>query len=791
MVSTEGLFRNGSVLKQKMPAQTGCLSGIGVTNNQLTYQDMNYLHIVLPLLILMLSCSVVSGQAGQQLTKAEIDHKVDSVMQKMSLTDKVGEMTQLALDAVSVGEPYNVAEPHRLSEEKLEEVLLKYRVGSILNVPSHAFERDHWHKVIKRLQDIAINEKPTGIPILYGIDSIHGANYTMGSTLFPQQIAMAATWNRDLVRRGAEITAYETRASYIPWNFSPVLDIGRDVRWPRFWETFGEDVYLTEELGVAMVEGYQGDDVSSPYRVAATMKHFLGYSLPETGHDRTAAWIPDRQLREYVLPSFKAATEAGAHTVMINSGEINGIPVHASKEILTGLLREELGFKGLAVTDWSDIIYLHSRHKITDNYRESIKVAINAGIDMSMVPMDTEFPKLLKELVEEGEVPMSRINESVRRILRVKFLLGLFEQPYHPDTDYSKFGSEAFARESYQSAVEAITLLKNDNSMLPLSKDQKVLVTGPTAHSLIYLNGGWSRTWQGDDPRYNTPGKKTILDAIRDKIGTENVNYVQGTSIDRLENIDTAIQSAKESDVAVICIGESTYTETPGDIASLRLPQAQRDLVKAVAGTKTPVVLVLVEGRPRIINDIVPLADGILMAYLPGHEGGRATADILFGDQNPSGELPFTYPSGVNDLVTYDHNYTDEVGPLGFNPQWEFGHGLSYTSFAYSNLDIKPTQFSEGGQIEISVEVSNTGDRAGKEVVQLYASDLVASVTPPVKRLRGFEKIELEAGESRTISFTLKPEDLEFVGRDNEWIVEAGDFKIQIGSLSQTVTFSR
>lgn len=518
-----------------------------------------------------------------QLTEEQVSQKVDSVMQTMTLTDKVGEMTQLAIDMVST----QGGEPDELDEEQLRNVLLEHRVGSILNVAGHAYTLDEWHSVIDQIQDLAVNEKPTGIPVIYGIDSIHGANYTMGSTLFPQQIGMAATWNTDLIREGARISAYETRASWIPWNFSPVLDIGRNPEWPRFWETFGEDVHLASEMGVAMVEGFEGDDVSSPYRVAATAKHFLGYSLPASGHDRTVAWIPEIQLREHVLPPFEAAIDAGAHTVMINSGEINGIPVHANKEILTDLLRDELGFKGIAVSDWADIIYLHERHKITKDYKESIKVAINAGVDMSMVPLDLEFPRLLKELVEEGEVPMSRINESVRRILRVKFQLGLFDQPYHPNVDYSKFASEEHAEASYQTAVESITLLKNENNILPLNKSSNVLVTGPTANSIIYMNGGWSRTWQGNDPQYNTPGKKTILEAIQDEIGESNVNFVEGTSIDETMNIDDAVHAAQNSDVAVIAIGEQSYTETPGDLSDMHLPEAQRELVKQVAATGT------------------------------------------------------------------------------------------------------------------------------------------------------------------------------------------------------------
>lgn len=741
----------------------------------------------LTLIAMFVGLTVINARA--QVAEKNTSQKIDSVMQMMSLIDKVGEMTQLAIDMISVGQPYNLEEPHRLDERKIRNVLLENRVGSILNVGGHAYTLEHWHEIISKIQDLAVNEKPTGIPVLYGIDTIHGANYTLEATLFPQEITLAATWNPALAKEGARIGAYETRASWIPWTFSPVLDIGRDPRWPRFWETFGEDVYLAKKMGTAMVEGYQGEDISDPYRVAATMKHFLGYSLPLTGHDRTQAWIPERQLREYVLPTFKAAIEAGAYTIMINSGEINGIPVHANKEILTGLLRDELGFKGLAVTDWEDISYLYTRHKVAKNYKEAIGMAINAGIDMSMVPTNTEFPKLLKELVEEGEVPMSRINESVRRILRIKFLLGLFKNPYYPETDYSKFGSDEFSLASYQAAVEAITLLKNQENVLPLSKNQAVLVTGPTANSLNYLNGGWTHTWQGADPRYNTPGKKTILGAIRDEVGENNADYVEGTAIDTAKNIDAAVQAAENSDVVVICIGEATYTETPGDITDMRLPGIQRELVKRIARTGTPVVLVLVEGRPRIIDDIVPLANGILMAYLPGDEGGRAIADILFGDQNPSGKLPFTYPGDVNDMVPYDHNYTDETGPLGFNPQWVLGHGLSYTAFEYQNLELNDKAFGPNKDLVISVDVLNTGSRAGKEVVQLYVSDLVASITPPVRRLRGFEKVELKPGETKTVTFTVRPEDVAFVGKNNAWITEPGEFLIQIGGLEQQVSY--
>ncbi len=742
----------------------------------------------------MLLFSSAYAQQGPDYDKSEIAEKVDSVMQKMTLTDKVGEMTQLSIDMISEGEPYNLAEPHRLSEEKLREVLVENRVGSILNVGGHAYTVEHWREIIRQIQEVAMNEKPTGIPVIYGIDTIHGANYTLGSTLFPQQIAIAATWDTQFAKRGAEVGAYETRASYIPWSFSPVLDIGRDARWPRLWETFGEDVHLATEMGVAMVEGYQGDDAADPHHVAATMKHFLGYSLPITGKDRTQAWIPERQLREYVLPTFKAATEAGALTVMINSGEMNGIPVHANKDILTGLLRDEMGFEGIAVSDWEDIIYLQSRHKVAKTHKEAIEMAVNAGVDMSMVPLDLEFPKLLKELVEEGKVPLERIDEAVRRILTVKFKLGLFENPYYEEEGlYDKFGSEEFAKDSYNAAVEAVTLLKNSNEILPLSKDSKILVTGPNAHSLTALNGGWSRTWQGTDPQYDTEGKPTILEALRTKLGQSSVSYVEGTAIDSVINIDEAVAAAKNNDFAVVCIGEAPYTEKPGDLRDLWLPQAQRDLVEAIAETGTPVVMVLIEGRPRIVSDIEPKTEAVLMGYLPGDEGGNAIADILLGDANPSGKLPITYPRYPNDLVTYDHNYTDQVdtnfGTDAFNPQWEFGHGLSYTSFEYSNMQLKNSEFDSTGQTTVSIDVTNTGDRSGKEVVQLYVSDLVASITPAVKRLRSFDKIQLDPGETKTVTFTLHPEDLAFVGKDNEWITEAGEFALHIGPITKKIVY--
>lgn len=727
--------------------------------------------------------------------ESAVAQKVADLMATMSLEDKIGEMTQMAIDVLCVGEPYSLEEPHRLDSAKLRKVLVDLKVGSILNCGGHEYSKETWQGFISTIQRIATTEKTSQIPVIYGIDAIHGTNYTAGATLFPQQIALAATWNPNLATEMGKVTAYETRASFMPWNFSPVLDIGRDPRWSRHWETFGEDVHLATEMGNALMKGYEGNDISNPYQVAACLKHFLGYSNPKSGKDRTEAWIPERQLREYFLPTFKKAIESGAHTIMINSGEINGIPVHCNSEILTDLLRNELNFQGFVVSDWEDIKYLFSRHKVAKDHKEAIKMAINAGLDMSMVPMDLEFPVLLKELVEEGEVPISRINESVERILKVKVELGLFENSYYSNEKYPDFGSEKHRLVSLNAALEAITLLKNQDKILPLSKNQKVLVTGPTANNLNYLNGGWSHTWQGDKPEFNTPNKQTILQAIQNKIGKENVNYVEGTSIEKNINIKKAAEEAQKANVAIVCLGEATYTEKPGDIDDLNLPEAQRKLVDEIAKTNTPIILVLVEGRPRIISQFEEKTKAIIMGYLPGNEGGIAISDVLFGDYNPSGKLPFTYPRFANDLIPYDHKGTARIdknfGENAFNPQFEFGFGLSYTNFKYSNLKINQEILTAKNTLEISVDVKNIGDRAGKEVIQLFIKDEVASVTPPVKRLRGFEKIELQPKEVKTIKFEIKASDLAFVGRENKWITEEGDFEIQIENLKQKFSYQK
>lgn len=714
---------------------------------------------LLLLLLLFGSCQNTEQERVEQPVASDVE--VEKLISEMSLVDKVGQMTQLTLDMVLVGPPYGAVEPQRIDSSLLRKVIVDLRVGSILNCGGHTYPRSFWNETIKTIQDLSMSTN--GIPVLYGIDAIHGVNYTDSATLFPQQIGLAATWNPDIVRELAEITAYETRASSIPWNFSPVLDIGRDVRWPRLWETFGEDPYLASTLATAMIEGYQGDDISDETKVASCMKHFLGYSQTLTGKDRTQAWIPERQLREYFLPTFEAAIDAGAKTVMVNSGEINGIPVHVNSWVLKDLLRDELGFDGLIVTDWEDIKYLVSRHRVAVDYKEAIKMAIDAGIDMSMVPVDYDFPVLLRELVEEGEIEESRLDESVRRILTLKKELGLFDSPYPELYTHSEFASEASRQKSELAAKQSITLLKNEAGILPLADGADVFVDGPNADNLMALNGGWSHTWQGTDPQYNTPGKSTVKDLMPG--GSANSKYI------------------------VLCLGESPYTEKVGDIEDITLAQDQLDLVKDYADKGKKIIVVLLEGRPRIISEIEPLCDAIVMAYLPGDEGAEAIRSVLFGEFNPEGKLPFTYPRHPSSHTTYDHKYTDRLDPQfganAFQPQYEFGHGLSYTSFEYSDLVITKDSVNFDEDIEISISIENTGSISGRETVMLFVSDSVASITPSVKRLRSYQKIGLAAGEKKTCNFKLNSRDLAFVGRDLDWISEPGDFIVRIGGLSE------
>ncbi|MDG1724667.1 MAG: glycoside hydrolase family 3 N-terminal domain-containing protein [Bacteroidia bacterium] len=719
--------------------------------------------------------------------KASIN--IDEIMSKMSVKDKIGQMTQLNLDVISVGEVFNLKEPHELDSTKLRKAIVEYGIGSILNAGGHAYTLEHWNEVISTIQNIATTETNHGVPIIYGIDAIHGANYLLGGTLFPQPLAQAATFNPNMVRKAAAITAYETRASGIPWNFSPVLDVARQPLWSRVFETYGEDVYLCKRMGIATIDGYQGDDASDPYRVASCMKHFLGYSWSFTGKDRTTAYIPETQLREYFLPTFEAAVDAGSLSIMINSGDINGIPVHADKRILTDLLRTELKFDGVAVTDWEDIIKLNQLHKIAPTLKDAVKMAINAGIDMSMVPNDYKFSDLLLELVNEGEVSMTRIDESVRRILLMKQRLGLFEDPFTPNNyDYPLVASDSFVNHSYQIAGEAITLLKNNNSILPISKDKKVFVTGPMANSLILINGSWTRTWQGTDEQWDDTSKNTILDAIQANF-TE-VSFEQGCDINQLVKDNKAYNMARNSDIILACMGEYPSTEKPGDIHSLDLEEAQIEYVKALAKLGKPIVLVLVENRARIIRKIEPLCESIILAYQPSENGSDALADIISGEINPSGKLPITYPKYTNSLILYDHKYTDQLnlnnGLGAFDPQFEFGHGLSYTNFEYSDLKVNKTDDNES--IHISVNVTNKGNRDGKESVLVFVSDLYASITPSVKRLRKFEKQMIKVGETRAFEFVIDTNELAFVNIYNQWVTEPGDYKISIGGLTESIT---
>jgi len=710
---------------------------------------------------------------------------VKKLLAQMTLKEKVGQMTQLEIGMVTDGTGPDL----RINPDKLRKAVGEYGVGSILNVNDQALSLEKWHEIIRAIQEEAKKSR-LKIPVLYGIDTIHGANYIAGSTLFPQPLAMAATWNPELMLRGSQIAAAETRKAGIPWTFSPVLDAGRQPLWSRLWETFGEDTYLATVMGVATVRGYEGSNLSSPVSVSASLKHYVGYSFPTTGGDRTPALIPENTLREYFLPNFAAAVKAGAHTVMVNSSEVNGIPGHANGHLLKDVLRSEMGLQGFVVSDWMDIKKLVGVHHIAANEKEATRIAVLAGIDMSMVPSDYSFSNLLLELAQEGKVPVSRVDEAVRRILTVKYQMGLFDDPLRGMESKTVVGSPESRQVSLEAARESITLLKNENHALPLSKTAHVLVTGPDADSLIPLNNGWTYTWQGDRARAYPKDRATILKAIQEKIGADNVTSVPGTTIDHEVDVAKAVEAASKADAVAICIGEWAYAETPGNITDLTLPEGQLLLVHKIEETKKPVILVLTEGRPRIINRIAGPAKAILMAYNPGNEGGQAIADILFGDVNPSGKLPITYPRWPNRLFTYDHKVFEGEdwgeGKAQAAPQFEFGTGLSYTSFAYSDLLVTQGGAAGARTVQVEVSVKNTGDRAGKEVVQVYLSQRFASVTPPLKRLKRFAKVALQPGESRKLSFALTADDLSFIGLENKRVVEPGTFDVLVGGLHQS-----
>lgn len=730
---------------------------------------------------------------AQQTINPAIEVKVNALLKSMTLQEKVGQMAQVSIESVGAlkGDKFSFS-------DKLKDAVINYKVGSILNTPGALQSASDWNRIITEIQD-ASKQTRLRIPVLYGLDDIHGANYVGGTTLFPQEIGQAATWNRQLVHDGAVITAYEARAAGVPWTFSPVLDLGTNPVWPRIWEGYGEDPYLVGEMGVQFVKGIQ-EPLGSKEKLSVSLKHYMAYSDPKSGQDRTDAWIPEHYLREYHLPPFAAAIKAGARNVMVNSALINGIPTHINKHLLTDILKNELGFTGFVVTDWQDIENVYRRDKITNNIKEAIALAINAGNDMSMIPYDyKQFCNDLIALVKEGKVSQSRIDDAVRRILRVKYEIGIFDTPVTYLKDYPKFGSPEFQRAAYNTAAESITLLKNSNNTLPIKANARVLVTGPNANSMRTLNGGWTYTWQGDRTDEYAAEHNTILEAIQKKFGTNNVKFEPGVAYkmkaayheDSIANINAAVQAASGVDYVLLCIGENSYTETPGNTNDLNLSENQVQLAKALIQTGKPVIFILNEGRPRIINKIEPAAAAVLHIYLPGNFGADALADILTGDVNPSGKLPITYPRYPNDLVGYIHKPSEGSGnPQGgqTSEQYPFGYGLSYTTFTYSNLSINSNSFAPGETINISVTVTNTGNKEGKEVVQCYVSDLIASLTPDVKRLRAFEKISLKPGESRKVNLSIPINNLAFIGLDNKRHLEAGNFKVQVAG--ETANFN-
>lgn len=802
-------------------------------------------------------CGMMSAQSDVSPAISRdnrMEQKIETLLRKMTLDEKVGQMCELTIDLlqkrtnpfgsdptkITVADVKRVLKTYalenefkvgnempgkevmmqiymrvmgiesqkgfQLNEAMLDSVIGKYKVGSILNVPnSIAQTPKKWQEIITRIQEKSMKE--IGIPCVYGVDQIHGTTYTQGGTFFPQGINMGATFNRSLTREGARISAYETRAGSIPWTYAPVVDLGRDPRWPRMWENYGEDAYVNAEMGREAVLGFQGENPNEvdAYHVAACMKHFMGYGVPVSGKDRTPSSITLQDMREKHFAPYLEMVKAGALSLMVNSAMNNGLPFHANYELLTSWLKEDLNWDGMIVTDWADIVNLYKRDHIAKDKKEAIKLAINAGIDMSMDPYSWDFCVLLKELVEEGEVPMTRIDDAVRRVLRMKYRLGLFEKPYNDYKDYPLFGSKEHAAVALQAAEESLVLLKNTDQILPLAKGKKILVTGPNANSMRTLNGGWSYSWQGDKADMCAEEYNTILEAFVNKFGAENVIYEPGVTYkqgglyweENTPDIKKAVEAAADADYIVACIGENSYCETPGNLTDLDLSVNQSDLVKALAATGKPIVLILNEGRPRILNEVESLAKVVVNIMLPGNYGGDALANLVAGEVNFSGKMPYTYPKEINSLITYDYKPCEHIGtPMegAYNydaqvsVQWAFGYGLSYTSYEYSNLKVNKTKFDSDDVLTFTVDVKNSGQMAGKESVLLFSSDLVASLTPDNRRLRAFTKINLQPGETKTVTLDVKASDLAFVGYDGKWILEAGDFQIQVGNQVVNVT---
>lgn len=732
---------------------------------------------------------------------AKIEAKVDQTLKKLTLEEKVGQMMEIVIDLLGGNDKNGV---FYIDEHKADSIFSHYKVGSILNAPNTcAPTAKQWEKYMAQIQKLSM--KRMGVPCIFGLDQNHGSTYTQGGTLFPQNINVAATFNREIARRSAEATAYETRAASVPWTYSPTVDLGRDARWPRIWENFGEDCYLSSEMGKAMVYGFQGEDPNhiDQYHIATSMKHFMGYGVPWTGKDRTPAYISPADLREKHFAPFLAGIQAGALSVMVNSASVNGMPMHANKEILTHWLKEQTGWDGVLITDWADVNNLYTREMVAKDKKDALRIAINAGIDMVMEPYSCDACGYIIELVNEGKIPMSRIDDACRRVLRMKYRLGLFEHPTQKLKNYPLFGGEQFAQLALEGATESMVLLKNNNNILPLQKGKKILLTGPNANQMRCLDGGWSYTWQGNRTDEFAGKYNTIYEALCNEYGKENIVLNQGVTYNEAgkyweENepqIAAAVEAAKNVDVVVACIGENSYTETPGNLTDLWLSENQRNLVKALATTGKPIILVLNEGRPRLIADIEPLAQGVVDILIPGNYGGDALAQLLSGKANFSGKMPYTYPKEINSLANYDFKKSEEVGTMTgaydynakITQQWGFGHGLSYTTYQYSNLKVDKASFAHDDVIRVSVEVKNTGKVAGKESVLLFSSDLMASMVPDGRRLRAFDKVALQPGESKTVTFDLKANDLAFVGWDGKWILEEGDFKLMVADQQATI----
>lgn len=755
------------------------------------------------LLSISLLALAYTASANVPVIKSDpkIEAQVEQTLKKLTLEEKIGQMMELVTDLFGANDKNGV---FYIDEHKTDSILSRYKIGSILNAPNTcAPTAKQWEKYIAQIQKISM--KRIGIPCVFGLDQNHGSTYTQGGTLFPQNINVAATFNREIARRSAEATAYETRAVSVPWTYSPTVDLGRDARWPRIWENFGEDCYLSSEMGKAMVYGFQGEDPNNidQYHIATSMKHFMGYGVPWTGKDRTPAYISPADLREKHFAPFLAGLQAGALTVMVNSASVNGVPMHANKEFLTGWLKEETGWDGVLITDWADINNLYTREMVAKDKKDALRIAINAGIDMIMEPYSCDACGYLVELVKEGKIPMSRIDDACRRVLRMKYRLDLFKNPTQKLKNYPKFGGEEFAKLALEGATESMVLLKNEGNILPLQHGKKILLTGPNANQMRCLDGGWSYTWQGHRADEFAGKYNTIYEAFCNEYGKENVILNQGVTYNEKgkyweENepqIQEAVAAAKDADVIVACIGENSYTETPGNLTDLWLSENQRNLVKALAQTGKPVILVLNEGRPRLIADIEPLAQGIINILIPGNMGGDALANLVSGKSNFSGKMPYTYPKEINSLANYDFKKSEEVGTMEgaydynakITQQWGFGYGLSYTSYKYSNLKVSQSDFRHGDIIKVSVDVKNTGKVAGKESVLLFSSDFIASIVPDGRRLRAFDKVELQPGETKTVTFELKADDLAFVGWNGKWRLEEGDFKLMIADQSADI----